>query len=78
MINNIFFGIAPALSAIFQLGFEPTEECFFELTCESYCHKSDKKFVTYQDKLKYVASLLPPVFTKDSSYKRSHLKLVET
>ena len=36
MINNIFFGLAPALSAIFQLGFEPTEECFYELTSEQY------------------------------------------
>ena len=117
MINNIFFGIAPALSAIFQLGFEPTEECFYELTheqyeqlreegedisetwymilpkdnkhltcdafvageeekmallhaakiIESYCNKSDKKFTTYQDKLKYAANLLPPVFTKACS-----------
>ena len=125
MINDIFFGLAPALSAIFQLGFEPTEECFYELTSEqyeklreegeditetwymvlpkdnkhltcdafvaseedkntllhaakiieSYCNKSDKKFTSYQDKLKHVASLLPPVFTKESSFKRSHLKL---
>ena len=42
---------------------------------ESYCNKSDKKFTSYQDKLKHVASLLPPVFTKESSFKRSHLKL---
>ena len=128
MSANLFFGIAPALSAVFQLGFEPKEECFIELTCEqyeqvkeegeditekwymvlpiepkhltpdtfvaseeekeallqaakvieNYCNKSDKIFASYDDKLKHVSNLLPPVFTKDSKYKRSHLKLVES
>ena len=126
MIRKLFFNTAPAISAIFQLGFELKEEYFYELTneqyeqlraegeditetwymilpeeckyqtneaivvseqeknrlikaakiIENYCQKSDKVFNDYYDKLKYVSNLLPPVFTKDSKFKKSHLKLV--
>jgi hypothetical protein len=126
MIRKLFFETAPALSAIFQLGFEPKEEYFYELTAEqyqqlgaqgeditetwymilpeeskhltdeavivnerqkndlleaakvieNYCNQSGKKFNDYEEKLEYVSSLLPPVFTKDSKFKRNRLKLV--
>ena len=36
MITDLFFNIAPAISALFKLGFEPKEECFYELTNDQY------------------------------------------
>ena len=127
MIEDLFFNTAPAILAIFQLGFEPKEECFYELTneqyeqlraegenvaeawymilpkeykyltpeaiiateqqkislikaakvIENYCKNSGKTFYKYEDKLKYVSNLLPPIFTKESKFERRHLRLVE-
>ncbi len=123
MIRELFFNTGPAISAIFQLGFEPKEEYFYELTneqyeqlkadgeditdtwymilpkeykhqtyevitvneqqknsllkaasvIENYCKDNDRLFNNYTDKLKYVSNLLPPVFTKDSKFKKRHL-----
>ncbi len=36
MIFDIFFRVGPAIQAIFNLGFEPKEEFFYELTFEQY------------------------------------------
>uniref|UniRef100_Q3ASL8 Uncharacterized protein n=1 Tax=Chlorobium chlorochromatii (strain CaD3) TaxID=340177 RepID=Q3ASL8_CHLCH len=36
MIRDLFFNIAPAISTLFKLGFEPKEECFYELTIDQY------------------------------------------
>ncbi len=33
---GLFFGVFPALSVIFKLGYEPDEACFYELTAEQY------------------------------------------
>jgi hypothetical protein len=43
---------------------------------ELYCHKSGKAFDDYGDKLRLVANLLPPVFTKDTNFKQPHLSVV--
>jgi len=124
MIDDLFFKTGPALSVIFQLGFEPKPEYFYELTAEqyghikaqgrdinkrwfiilseenkqasdevmivneqekesllnaaivieNYCAESNRDFDNYSDKLEYVASLLPRVFTKNSKYGKNHLK----
>ena len=36
MIGNLLFNIAPAIKIIFQLGYEPKENYFYELTDEQY------------------------------------------
>jgi hypothetical protein len=124
MIEDLFFNTGPALSAIFQLGFKPEPEHFYELTkeqyehirskgenisgkwymilseeikqdsnevmivnegekdsllkaamiIENYCKESKQTFDNYSDKLKYVANLLPPVFSANSRFKSSPLK----
>ncbi len=43
---------------------------------EQYAQKSDKKFKNYQEKLEFVTNLLPPIFSENTDFKRSHLKLV--
>jgi len=44
----------------------------------NYCKKSDSDLGNYDNKLKYVASLLPAVFTKNTKYQKTttHLKIV--
>ena len=42
---------------------------------EQYAQKSDKIFENYQEKLEFVASMLPPIFSENTDFKRSHLKL---
>ena len=47
------------------------EVALFERTAnviENYCKESGKSFNTLTDKLKYVASILPDVFSKDTPY----------
>ncbi len=47
------------------------EVALFERTAnviENYCKESGKSFNTPTDKLKYVASILPDVFSKDTPY----------
>lgn len=39
-----------------------------EKIIEEYCRKSGKQFLTFQDKLRYAATCLPDVFSKDSPY----------
>lgn len=46
------------------------------IVVSNYCNKSDVTFKNYGEKLKYVSNLLPPVFTENSNYKRTHLRLV--
>ncbi len=36
MIFDLFFRVGPAIQAIFELGYEPKEELFYELTPEQY------------------------------------------
>lgn len=36
MFFDLFFRLGPAIQAIFELGFEPKEELFYELTREQY------------------------------------------
>ena len=114
MLEDLFFKTGPALKIIFDIGFEPREEDFYEFTqehyekyyrvagetsekmymllpkdyrylthevisvtetqknslikaariIERYCSNSNKTFDRYEDKLKYVAKMLPPVFTE--------------
>ncbi len=42
---------------------------------EQYVQKSNKQFENYQEKLRYVANMLPPIFSDKTDFKRSHLKL---
>lgn len=47
------------------------EVALFERTAniiENYCKESGKSFKTLTDKLKYMASILPDVFSKDTPY----------
>lgn len=39
-----------------------------EKIIEEYCRKSDKQFLTFQDKLRYAATCLPDVFSKDTPF----------
>ncbi len=43
---------------------------------ESYCSTSGKSFDTCADRLQFVSSMLPPVFTAGSSYEERQLKIV--
>jgi hypothetical protein len=43
---------------------------------ELYCNNSGKAFDDYGSKLRFVANLLPPVFTKDTNFKQPHLGVV--
>lgn len=40
---------------------------------ELYCNKSGKSFDDYGSKLRFVANLLPAVFTNDTNFKPPHL-----
>lgn len=42
MIFNLFFRIGPAIIALFEMGYEPTEEMFHELTEEQYVKLEEK------------------------------------
>ena len=44
---------------------------------EQYAQKSNKIFENYQEKLEFTASMLPPIFSKNTDFKKSHLKLVK-
>lgn len=125
-----FFRSAEVLRAVFQLGYVPKKEEFYELTPEqyeryyetegkndvrdkkvfmllphdaqkyaeiasedvfvvteeemsyfdnaeylidSYCKKSNTKFDSFEDKLYYVAKLLPDVFTQDTKFEKTKL-----
>lgn len=127
MLNSFVTNLS-AMSVIFELGFEPKESFFYELTAEqydqawqqgfgkdevlymllspqlqnkfgevgvvteeeklgllsavkvieNYCSNSSQSFNNdYKSKLRFVANLLPPVFTDNTSFKQRHLKLVE-
>lgn len=115
---NLILNVGPAISCIFQLGFEPKEHDFYEFTeeqyeklkkekgrvsgrwylllpqnyqsqngellivnekekenllqsaqiIESYCKKNNKFFQCYEDKLTYVAKLLPRVFSEGTKF----------
>jgi hypothetical protein len=43
---------------------------------ELYCNKSGKAFGDYGSKLRFVATLLPPVFINDTNFKQPHLSVV--
>lgn len=109
--------MGPALKVIFQIGFEPKEEDFYEFTedryqkyhremgptpekmymllpkdyrhlsahevmavtetekdnllkatriIEQYCLDSNEQFSTYEDKLRYAAKMLPPIFSDNT------------
>ena len=132
MVFDLLFRVGPAIKVIFELGYEPKEEFFFELTEEQYrqlekkgedvsktwytlipdekndvpehliadeyekeslidgvkcindiCRKSEtkKQFSSFEEKLEYLATILPPVFSESSKYaekqKASHLKILE-
>ena len=59
---DLFFGTGDAVRMIFKLGYVPEESEFYELTCEIYGHTDEK--------LRYAASLLPSIFSKDTPYSR--------
>jgi hypothetical protein len=48
-----------------------------KLVVEQYAQKSDKIFENYQEKLEFTASMLPPIFSENTDFKKSHLKLVK-
>ena len=131
MIFDLLLRVGPAIQAIFELGYEPKEELFYELTPEEYnqlgrdgtdisktwytilpedpkynvsevliidsdqknalmdgakyinnlCDDAEKPFSTFEEKLIYAASVLPPVFSKSSKIhdknNAPHLKLVK-
>ena len=134
MVFDLLFRVGPAVKAIFELGYEPKEELFYEVTDEQYeqlekegeniisqkwytilprdpkytvpeliivdekekvalldaakyinglCEKTNKceSFANYEDKLQYVANVLPPLFSELSNHvkkkQKSHLKVVE-
>ncbi len=43
---------------------------------ENYCDKSEKSFASYDEKLRHVTKLLPSVFTENTPYKASHLRVI--
>ena len=44
---------------------------------EQYAQKSDKIFENYQEKLEFTVSMLPPIFSENTDFKRTHLKLAK-
>ncbi len=44
---------------------------------EQYAKDSNKEFENHYDKLKYVSTMLPPIFLENTDFKRSHLKLLK-
>lgn len=134
MVFDLLFRVGPAVKAIFELGYEPKEELFHEVTADQYkqlekegeyitskawytilpedqkfnvpellivdeeekkdliyavkyindlCKKSEEceNFSDYEEKLQYVANVLPPLFSESSNYvkkkKKPHLKVAE-
>lgn len=127
-LQELFFGVGPAIQTIFQLGYSPKEEDFCELTYEQYqayfkqfghteekvymllptapeAYKKvatdealsvteseklyfksasemidkyckDKQFDTYENKLRYAATLLPDVFSKGTPFEVKSLHIV--
>jgi hypothetical protein len=133
MVFDLFFRVVPGIQAIFELGFEPKEELFHELTLEQYsqleregrdiskkwytilpeeqkynvpellildeeekntlldaaeylnnmCNDEGEKreFSSFEEKLEYVAGILPEVFSKSSRYAKkketAHLRMIK-
>ena len=42
MVFDLLFRVGPAIKAIFELGYEPKEELFYELTAEQYSQLEKK------------------------------------
>ncbi len=51
MIDLMFSGVLPAITVIFELGYEPKEEYFYELTAEQYEHLSHDESFDVSSKL---------------------------
>ena len=64
-----FFGTGDAVRMIFKLGYVPEESEFYELTCDQYKYYFEIYGHT-DEKLRYAASLLPSIFSKDTPYSR--------
>jgi len=135
MVFDLLFRVGPAIQVIFELGYEPKEEIFYELTSEQYnqleaeggdmskkwytiipknpkfnvpdllvidtdektalldatkyindcCNKEkeSEQLATFEEKLIYLASKLPPIFSKKLNSGNTknkhvpHLKIVK-
>ena len=66
---DLLFGpIGPSLQFIFKIGYIPNENDFIQ----HYCDNSKQIFKTTEEKLQYMASALPEVFSKDTPYEKYH------
>jgi hypothetical protein len=78
--EKLYTWLAPKISydsnEILVMSEDEKEDLFAaDRLIEKYCEKSDKSFKDYDEKLKYVAKLLPNVFTDKTKYESKVVSL---